>query len=162
MYLDAKGNPIVDLSLVGPLAAGIPGTVRGLEAAHSRFGKLSWARDLAPAIRLARDGFVVPKGVQHLAALARGPDTRPGRSVAYLCVGAEVDIAVLAPTQAAELVGVLPEHSGRSARYGHDPDLSFGVEKRELAYLALNDGLALLQCGGRCLATERTPSGSSR
>jgi gamma-glutamyltranspeptidase/glutathione hydrolase len=62
MYLDAKGNPIVDLSLVGPLAAGVPGTVRGLEAAHKRFGKLSWARDLAPAIRLARDGFVVPKG----------------------------------------------------------------------------------------------------
>jgi gamma-glutamyltranspeptidase/glutathione hydrolase len=62
MYLDAKGDPIVDLSLVGPLAAGVPGTVRGLEAAHKRFGKLSWARDLAPAIRLARDGFVVPKG----------------------------------------------------------------------------------------------------
>src|SRR5258706_9806175 len=62
MYLDAKGDPIVDLSLVGPLAAGTPGTVRGLEAAHKRFGKLSWARDLAPAIRLARDGFVVPRG----------------------------------------------------------------------------------------------------
>ena len=62
MYLDAKGDPIVDLSLVGPLAAGVPGTVRGLEAAHMRFGKLSWARDLAPAIRLARDGFIVPKG----------------------------------------------------------------------------------------------------
>src|SRR5712675_1509107 len=60
MYLDAKGNPIVDLSLAGPLAAGVPGTVRGLEAAHKRFGKLGWARDLAPAIRLARDGFVVP------------------------------------------------------------------------------------------------------
>ncbi|MGZ6039472.1 MAG: gamma-glutamyltransferase, partial [Phenylobacterium sp.] len=62
MYLDAKGAPIVQASLVGPLAAGVPGTVRGMEAAHRRFGKLSWARDLAPAIRLARDGFVVPAG----------------------------------------------------------------------------------------------------
>jgi gamma-glutamyltranspeptidase/glutathione hydrolase len=44
---------------VGNLAAGVPGTVRGLAAAHRRFGRLSWARDLAPAIRYARDGFTV-------------------------------------------------------------------------------------------------------
>ena len=62
MYLDAKGDPIVEASLVGPLAAGVPGTVRGLEAAHARFGRLSWARDMAPAIRLAREGFIVNKG----------------------------------------------------------------------------------------------------
>ena len=60
MYLDAKGAPIVQASLVGPLAAGVPGTVAGMAAAHGKFGKLSWARDLEPAIRLARDGFVVP------------------------------------------------------------------------------------------------------
>jgi gamma-glutamyltranspeptidase/glutathione hydrolase len=62
MYLDGKGDPIVEASLVGPLAAGVPGTVRGMAAAHAKFGKLSWARDLAPAIRLARDGFVVSAG----------------------------------------------------------------------------------------------------
>jgi gamma-glutamyltranspeptidase/glutathione hydrolase len=59
MYLDAKGQPIVDLSLVGNLASGVPGTVRGLAAAHKRFGKLSWKEDLAPAIRYARQGFKV-------------------------------------------------------------------------------------------------------
>jgi len=59
MYLDAKGEVSPDLSLVGNLAAGVPGTVRGLAEAHRRFGKLSWKRDLAPAIRLARQGFVV-------------------------------------------------------------------------------------------------------
>jgi gamma-glutamyltranspeptidase/glutathione hydrolase len=62
MYLDGKGDPIVQASLVGPLAAGVPGTVRGMAAAHAKFGKLSWARDLAPAIRLARDGFLVSAG----------------------------------------------------------------------------------------------------
>jgi gamma-glutamyltranspeptidase / glutathione hydrolase len=62
MYLDAKGAPIVRASLVGPLAAGVPGTVAGMAAAHARFGKLSWAADLAPAIRLARDGFAVSAG----------------------------------------------------------------------------------------------------
>jgi gamma-glutamyltranspeptidase/glutathione hydrolase len=64
MYLDARGEVIPDLSLVGPLAAGVPGTVRGMEDAHRRFGKLSWARDLAPAIRLASQGYLVsPKAV---------------------------------------------------------------------------------------------------
>ncbi|HLZ75129.1 gamma-glutamyltransferase [Phenylobacterium sp.] len=61
MYLDAKGRPIVEASLVGPLAAGVPGTVRGMAEAHRRFGKLSWAQDLAPAIRLARQGFSAPR-----------------------------------------------------------------------------------------------------
>jgi gamma-glutamyltranspeptidase / glutathione hydrolase len=63
MYLDAKGEPITSLSLVGPLASGTPGTVRGMAEAHRRFGKLAWARDLAPAIRLAREGFVVPQAL---------------------------------------------------------------------------------------------------
>ena len=64
MYLDAKGQVIPDLSLVGPLAAGVPGTVLGMEEAHKRFGKLAWARDLAPAIRLASQGYAVsPKAV---------------------------------------------------------------------------------------------------
>jgi gamma-glutamyltranspeptidase / glutathione hydrolase len=63
MYLDASSRPITALSLVGPLSAGVPGTVRGMAEAHRRFGKLSWSRDLAPAIRLARDGFVVPQAL---------------------------------------------------------------------------------------------------
>jgi gamma-glutamyltranspeptidase/glutathione hydrolase len=63
MYLDAAGKPIASLSLVGVLSSGTPGTVRGMAEAHRRFGKLPWARDLAPAVRLARDGFVVPPGL---------------------------------------------------------------------------------------------------
>jgi gamma-glutamyltranspeptidase/glutathione hydrolase len=63
MYLDARGQPITSLSLVGVLSAGTPGTVRGMGEAHRRFGKLAWARDLAPAIRLAHEGFVVPSGL---------------------------------------------------------------------------------------------------
>ncbi len=59
MYLGKDGEPTPGLSLFGNLAVGTPGTVRGLAMAHKRFGKLSWARVLAPAIRYARDGFLV-------------------------------------------------------------------------------------------------------
>lgn len=58
MYLDAAGNLTHD-SLVGWRAAGVPGTVRGLELAHKKYGHTKWAELLRPAIRLARRGFPV-------------------------------------------------------------------------------------------------------
>jgi gamma-glutamyltranspeptidase/glutathione hydrolase len=57
MYLDAQGRP-TDRSLVGALAAGVPGSVAGMWEAHRRFGTLPWAELLQPAIDLA-DGMVV-------------------------------------------------------------------------------------------------------
>jgi gamma-glutamyltranspeptidase/glutathione hydrolase len=59
MFLDAKGEAIPARSQFGNLAVGVPGTVRGLAMAHKRFGKLSWGEVLAPAIRYAREGFLV-------------------------------------------------------------------------------------------------------
>jgi gamma-glutamyltranspeptidase/glutathione hydrolase len=58
MYLDASGTPTPD-SRIGPRAAGIPGVVRGLEAAHNKFGTLPWRELVGPAIRLARDGVIL-------------------------------------------------------------------------------------------------------
>ena len=65
MYLDADGNVIKDSSLRGHLAVGVPGTVAGMVVAHEKFGSLVWADLLTPAIKLARDGFVLsPKGAR--------------------------------------------------------------------------------------------------
>ncbi|TKC04290.1 gamma-glutamyltransferase [Pedobacter frigoris] len=59
MYLDSAGNPITDKSLYGHLAAGVPGSVAGMVAAHDKYGKLDWADLLEPAYRLAKNGFPV-------------------------------------------------------------------------------------------------------
>ena len=58
MYLDSKGNVTGD-SLVGWRAAGVPGTVRGLELAHKKYGRKAWAELLDPAIHLASQGYTV-------------------------------------------------------------------------------------------------------
>ncbi len=57
MYLDEAGNPITKASREGPLAAGIPGVPAGLVHIAETYGALPLSRSLAPAIRLARDGF---------------------------------------------------------------------------------------------------------
>ncbi|MFB5946197.1 gamma-glutamyltransferase [Albibacterium profundi] len=57
MYLDMHGEPIVDLSLRGQLASGVPGSVDGMVKAHQKYGKLSWKELIQPAIDLASKGF---------------------------------------------------------------------------------------------------------
>jgi gamma-glutamyltranspeptidase / glutathione hydrolase len=53
-------------------AAGVPGTVRGLEAAHKKFGKLPWKDLVSPAVRLAAEGFVLDEPmVKSLTAILR-------------------------------------------------------------------------------------------
>lgn len=67
MYLDNNGDPVPGLSLNGPLAAGIPGIPAGLVHITEKYGRLSLQENLAPAIRLARDGFTVTRLYQLLA-----------------------------------------------------------------------------------------------
>jgi gamma-glutamyltranspeptidase/glutathione hydrolase len=59
MYLDQSGEVVRDLALNGPLAAAIPGEVAALEHIAENYGRLTLAQSLAPAIRIARDGFPV-------------------------------------------------------------------------------------------------------
>lgn len=59
MYLDKNGNLIENLSTVGYKAIAVPGSVAGLAYAQKHWGKLSLQRVMEPAIRLAREGFVL-------------------------------------------------------------------------------------------------------
>jgi gamma-glutamyltranspeptidase/glutathione hydrolase len=58
MYLDSIGRT-TDASRTGHLAAGVPGSVAGMAEAHRRYGRLPFADVVAPAVRLAREGFVL-------------------------------------------------------------------------------------------------------
>lgn len=61
MYLDAQGKVRKDASLYGYLAAGVPGTVLGLDTAQREYGKLTRRQVMEPAIKLARQGFVLTR-----------------------------------------------------------------------------------------------------
>lgn len=74
MFLDASGNPTKE-SVNGDKAVGVPGSVAGLWALHQKYGKAKWKTLIAPAIKLAQDGFSVGE-ILH-ATLERTAKTRP-------------------------------------------------------------------------------------
>lgn len=74
MYLDPDGKPVPNASLVGPLAAGVPGSPAGLYELHKRFGHLPWAAVVAPARKLAAEGFRVSR---YLHDVIGRDDNRP-------------------------------------------------------------------------------------
>jgi gamma-glutamyltranspeptidase/glutathione hydrolase len=59
MYLDAQGNVIEGASEYGYKAIGVPGSVAGMVYAEQKFGKLTLKQVIAPAIKLAREGYVL-------------------------------------------------------------------------------------------------------
>ena len=79
MYLDAKGNVVPDASITGYKAIGVPGSVAGMVYAEKKYGKLTLARVMAPAIRLASQGFVLTDeeaGEYHDKTLSMFPESK--------------------------------------------------------------------------------------
>ncbi|CAN5203184.1 gamma-glutamyltransferase [soil metagenome] len=70
MYLDAKGEVIPGRSLEGYLAVAVPGTVLGLDTMLQKYGTLPRDKVMAPAIRLAADGFVLTQADADILAAA--------------------------------------------------------------------------------------------
>ncbi len=61
LFLDEDGRPVPGRSLDTGLAVGVPGSVAGLWEAHRRWGSRPWAGLLAPAVRLAAEGFPISR-----------------------------------------------------------------------------------------------------
>src|SRR5579871_758646 len=79
MYLDPQGNVIPGASEIGYKAIAVPGSVAGLTYAEKKYGKLTLKQVMAPAIKLARDGFALTWGEAadfHDSHLAQFPESR--------------------------------------------------------------------------------------
>lgn len=78
MYVGADGDVVKGMSTVGYKASGVPGTVAGMVYAEQHFGKLGLKAVLQPAIKLARDGYVLTAEVDawNSKSLAQFPEGR--------------------------------------------------------------------------------------
>ena len=116
---DSSGRVIGPMSIDGALAAGVPGSVAGMLEAQHRFGKLTLAQVIDPAIRLARDGFAVDSF--HSRALSSGLRTMrrisPAAVTAYTINGeAPAPGAVLRQPDLARTLMAIRDH-GRDGFY---------------------------------------------
>jgi gamma-glutamyltranspeptidase/glutathione hydrolase len=79
LYQDERGNVVPNLSLSGALAAAIPGTPAALAHVAHRYGKLPLATSLTPAIRYAKEGYLLSaydiQWIARLEAVVRGDKT---------------------------------------------------------------------------------------
>jgi gamma-glutamyltranspeptidase / glutathione hydrolase len=87
-YLNADGTPNRDTALKGPLSAGIPGEPAGLVLISKRYGRLPLKDSLAPAIRLARDGFQLDDRLSgSIADVQKDIERWPASAAKYLVNG---------------------------------------------------------------------------
>jgi gamma-glutamyltranspeptidase / glutathione hydrolase len=85
MYLDGNGNVIPGRSTRGYLAVGVPGSPLGLDTALRRYGTMDRAAVMAPAIRLAAEGFILsPADVDILATGTKAFGEEPNVAAIFL------------------------------------------------------------------------------
>ncbi|HEV2559704.1 MAG TPA: gamma-glutamyltransferase [Microvirga sp.] len=154
-FLDAEGKPMkLYDAVVGGRSVGVPGTVRLLETAHQRWGKLPWRQVVEPAIKLAEEGFAVSPRLAglvaadpHLAKNERArayfyePDGRPkaagsllkspdfARTLRAIAEGGSG--AFYSGEIAADIVATVTGHAGNPGDMTLDDLKAYRVEERE-------------------------------
>jgi gamma-glutamyltranspeptidase/glutathione hydrolase len=95
MYLDAKGEVVPERSTRGYLAVGVPGTVLGLDTVLAKYGTMRRAQVMAPAIRLAEDGFVLTVGDATILGGGGGSGALDRLSATVKAFAAESNVAAI-------------------------------------------------------------------
>jgi gamma-glutamyltranspeptidase/glutathione hydrolase len=122
MYLDAGGQPIANASTDGALAAAIPGEPAAFEHLARKYGKLPLKASLAPAIRLAREGFPMYARLQGGIRIKRSVLLRsPAAARVFLTAdGAVPEIGTLIKQpDLADTLEVIAERGARGFYRGH-------------------------------------------
>lgn len=150
MYLGPDGKPTRD-SIEGWRASGVPGTVRGLELAHQKYGKAKWASLVDPSVRLARDGFEVSWALSQSLRNSRNLGKYPESKRIFQRDGKfyEMGETLRQPELAATL--------GRIARDGAKDFYLGETARRMVAEMAKHGGLFTAQDLAQYAAVERTP-----
>src|SRR4051812_11401804 len=150
MYLDAKGE-MTKASTEGWRSSGVPGTVRGFEIAVRKYGRKTWAENMAPAVDLAAKGFPVSyslaEGLKGSRSLASSPASKRifQRDGKFYDVGEQLIQPELAQTLE------------RIAKNGADEFYEGETGKRFAEEMAKNGGIISLADLKSYKAIERTP-----
>lgn len=151
MYLDERGEPVPGLSLNGPLAAGIPGTPAALVHVSERYGRLPLARTLAPAIRLARDGYPVYERMR-LGMSYKAEQLRRWPGGAVFLPGGEVP-----PTEAVQRLPGLALVMERLAQDGGEGFYGGAIAAAMVATVRANGGIWTAEDLAGYRVVEREP-----
>jgi len=143
MYLNEAGE-LTELSTLGYLAVGVPGTVAGLWEAHQRFGRLSWAELVAPAMALAEGFEVKERQARQLSMGEEALRTFPSTAATFLPDGRPPGLGDVfrQPDLAATLERIAI--GGRAGFYqGHTADLFVAEMERGGGILTHEDLLGM-------------------
>jgi gamma-glutamyltranspeptidase/glutathione hydrolase len=149
MYLNENGDVIKDLSTVGSMAVGIPGTIAGIFEAQKRFGKLDIAAILKPVISLAKNGYAVTKKqenrIAHYDSIIRAVN---GKEILYNNNLKAGDNIVNLP---------LAETLERISKNGRDEFYKGETAKRLVSYLQARGSIITLEDLAKYQAKWRDP-----
>ncbi len=152
MFLDAAGDPVPRLSVDDALGAGIPGEPAGMALLSARYGRLSAAQSLAPAIRLARKGFALtPRLHQELQGRLRRFAETPDVARNFLRKGAVPELGTI--IRQPELANTLEW----LAKYGFDAFYHGELAQRVVAGVRAQGGIWTEQDLAEYRALEREP-----
>ena len=152
MFLDASGEYSSKIHHDSHIAVGVPGTVAGFALAHERYGSGEWGRLVAPAVKLAGEGFAAPPGLaRSLGNVLTDFAPYPASVAAYSQGGAPYKVGDL--IRQPDLARTLD----RIRTQGHDGFYSGETARLVAQEMQRGGGLITEEDLSRYQAKERTP-----